>query len=135
MSLIQLSKDELLRYCKNSYLIIREWNETRSQRFEWQPTDAELKKLFFGGQRRHKINLCYQAINVQGGEVKYAELVLRAIRLMLRASERQRITNPFGWVWSCLHGNGDGTTPWVALLTRDEEGKSPLSSFEERGRG
>jgi hypothetical protein len=30
MALIQLSKDELLRYCKNSYLIIREWNETHA---------------------------------------------------------------------------------------------------------
>jgi hypothetical protein len=127
-ALIQLMEPEILEYCKSCYDIIREWNEIHERKFEWQPTEVELKKLFLGGERSHKINLCYQAINVQGGEVKYTELVLRAIRLMLDASTRQRITNPFGWVWSCLNGNGDGTTPWVALLTSAEESNNALPS-------
>lgn len=124
-ALIQLTKQEFERYSRSCHDAIRQWNEDHPARFDWQPTELELKKLFYGGQRRHKINLCYQAINVQGGEVRYADLILRAIRLMLKASERQRITNPFGWLWTCLHGNGDGTSPWVQLLTASEEAVGP----------
>ncbi len=65
--------------------------------------------------------LCYQAFNINNERINYPELVLRAIRLMLRSSEKKRIQNPGGWLWSCLHGNGDGTTPWVQLLSAEEE--------------
>ncbi len=80
-----------------------------------------MKKLFYSGNERHKLSLCYQAYNLNHETINYPELVLRAARLMLRSSEKKRIQNPTGWLWSCLHGNGDGTTPWVQLLTSDEE--------------
>jgi len=120
-AMIQLSASGLSRYMHSCREIIREWNDGHVQKFDWQPTEIELRKLFLGGERDHKIDLCYQAMNVQGGETRYAELILRAIRLMLTSSERHRITNPFGWVWSCLHGCGDGTAPWVGLMTAAEE--------------
>ena len=123
-SLIQLNPEDLARYSESCLDILRQWNATHRTHFQWIPAREELTKLLLGGQRDHKIRLCFQAINLQGGEVRYAELVLRAIRLMLRASLHHRIANPFGWLWSCLHGNGDGATPWVALLSADEESHS-----------
>jgi hypothetical protein len=67
--------------------------------------------------------MCYDAYKILHEKIHYPELVLRALQLMLKAREKTRITNPFGWLWTCLHGNGDGTTPWVQLLTADEESK------------
>jgi hypothetical protein len=100
---------------------LSDWNDGRSNKFDWNPTEPELRRLFLGGDPVHKQTLCYNAYNLLGEKTLYAELVLRAVRLMLNASEKTRITNPFGWMWTCLHGNGDGTHPWVQLLTADEE--------------
>jgi hypothetical protein len=58
---------------------------------------------------------------VQGERINYPGLVLRAVQLMLKASQKTRISNPYGWLWSCLHGNGDGKSPWVQLLSSEEE--------------
>ncbi|MBX2991490.1 MAG: DUF4373 domain-containing protein [Bacteroidetes bacterium] len=97
------------------------WNDGRRNKFIWHPTPEELRKIFFSGSEQHKLTLCYQAYNLNHETINYPELVLRAVRLMLRSSERKRIQNPIGWLWSCLHGTGDGTTPWVQLLSADEE--------------
>lgn len=130
--LIEPSPEEFKAYARKCLLILHRWNETRMNRFSWNPSESELKKLFCGGDREHKIRMCYQAFNLQGEKINYPELVLRAVKLMLKASQKHRIVNPFGWLWSCLHGNGDGTTPWVQLLTAEEE-KSGSSSRRSHG--
>ena len=119
--LIELSQEAFLEYGGKVRSELSSWNDGRSNKFDWNPTESELRKLFLGGDQVHKETLCYSAYNLLGEKTHYAELVLRAVRLMLRASEKTRITNPFGWMWTCLHGNGDGSHPWVQLLTADEE--------------
>jgi hypothetical protein len=119
--LINLTEAAFRKYCDRFRSELSDWNEARSNKFDWIPADLELRKLFFGGEQVHKEALCYSAYNLLGEKTHYAELVLRALRLMLKASEKTRITNPFAWMWTCLHGNGDGTLPWVQLLTADEE--------------
>ena len=119
--LIDLSEEAFLEYGGNVRTALSDWNDGRSNKFDWNPTEPELRKLFLGGDRVHKETLCYSAYNLLGEKTHYAELVIRAVRLMLKASDKTRITNPFGWMWTCLHGNGDGTHPWVQLLTADEE--------------
>jgi hypothetical protein len=119
--LIELSQEAFLEYGGKVRSELSSWNDGRSNKFDWNPTEPELRKLFLGGDQVHKETLCYSAYNLLGEKTHYAELVLRAVRLMLKASEKARITNPFGWMWTCLHGNGDGTHPWVQLLTADEE--------------
>jgi hypothetical protein len=125
--LIELSPEGFQAYCRQCRSIVRDWNDGRRNKFDWNPAEGELRKLFYGGNHSHKLSLCYQAFNLQGEKINYPELVLRAVKLMLKASQKHRIVNPFGWLWSCLHGNGDGTTPWVQLLTADEE-KSTAST-------
>jgi hypothetical protein len=119
--LIGLSEAGFLEYSRAVRLELSTWNDGRPNRFDWSPTEGELRKLFFGGSDDHKLTMCYHAYSILDEKVNYPELVLRALRLMLRSSEKTRITNPFGWMWTCLHGNGDGTHPWVQLLTADEE--------------
>lgn len=119
--LVELSEDAFLEYSGKIRSELSIWNDGRSNKFDWNPTEAELRKLFFGGEPEHKERSCYSAYNLLGEKIHYAELVLRALRLMLQASEKSRISNPFGWMWTCLHGNGDGTLPWVQLLTAEEE--------------
>ena len=119
--LIDLSEEAFLEYGGKVRTVLSDWNDGRSNKFDWNPTEPELRKLFLGGDRVHKETLCYSAYNLLGEKTHYAELVIRAVRLMLKASDKTRITNPFGWMWTCLNGNGDGTHPWVQLLTADEE--------------
>jgi hypothetical protein len=119
--LIELSEDGFLEYSRAVHSELSDWNDGRINRFEWNPTEGELRKLFFGGTDDHKLTMCYHAYSILDEKLNYPELVLRAVRLMLRSSEKTRITNPFGWMWTCLHGNGDGTLPWVQLLTANEE--------------
>jgi hypothetical protein len=119
--LIEMSEDEFLEYSLKVRSELSDWNDSHTNMFDWNPTESELRKLFFGGEPEHKEKSCYCAYNLLGENIHYADLVLRALRLMLNASEKARITNPFGWMWTCLHGNGDGTLPWVQLLTAYEE--------------
>lgn len=119
--LIELSEQGFQEYSKTFRSTLASWNDGRSNKFDWNPSDSELRKLFFGGEHEHKVTMCYHALKLLGEKVHYPELVLRALKLMLRSSEKSRIVNPFGWMWTCLHGNGDGTTPWVQLLTAEEE--------------
>lgn len=128
--LIELSQQGLIEYGSKVRSELSDWNDGRPNKFDWNPTEPELRKLFLGGDQVHKETLCYSAYNLLGEKTHYAELVLRAVRLMLKASEKARITNPFGWMWTCLHGNGDGTHPWVQLLTADEE--DSVASFLRR---
>ena len=85
------------------------------------PQTMNFEKYFLIDAKAPKCSLCYDAYKILHEKIHYPELVLRALQLMLKASEKTRIANPFGWLWTCLHGNGDGTTPWVQLLTADEE--------------
>jgi hypothetical protein len=119
--LIELSEDGFQEYSRSFRSTLASWNDGRPNKFDWAPADTELRKLFFGGEHEHKVTMCYHAFKLLGEKVHYPELVMRALKLMLKSSEKTRIVNPFGWLWSCLHGNGDGTTPWVQLLTAEEE--------------
>lgn len=119
--LIELSQEGFLEYSRTFRSTLASWNEGRPNKFDWSPTESELRKLFFGGEHEHKVTMCYHAFKLLGEKVHYSELVLRALKLMLKSSGKSRIVNPFGWMWTCLHGNGDGTTPWVQLLTAEEE--------------
>ncbi len=118
---IELSEGQFHEYSSLFRSELSSWNDGRTNKFDWNPTEPELRKLFFGGEPELKEKSCFSAYKLLGENVHYAELVLRAVRLMLRSSEKSRITNPFGWMWTCLHGNGDGTLPWVQLLTAEEE--------------
>lgn len=119
--LIELSEEGFQEYSRAFRLMLANWNDGRPNKFEWSPTESELRKLFFGGEQEHKVTMCYHAYKLLGEKVHYPELVLRAFKLMLKSSERTRIANPLGWLWTCLHGNGDGATPWVQLMTAEEE--------------
>lgn len=119
--LIELSEERFREYSTAFRKMLASWNDGRGNKFDWNPADTELRKLFFGGEHEHKVTMCYHAFKLFGEKVHYPELVLRALKLMLKSSEKSRIVNPFGWMWTCLHGNGDGTTPWVQLLTAEEE--------------
>ena len=120
--LLILTADTFREHCTRFRTDLSRWNEGNTNKFDWTPTDAELRKLFLGGSDDHKLRMCHLAYNILAERTTYPELVLRSLRLMLKASKTTRITNPFGWMWTCLHGNGDGTLPWVQLLTSDEEG-------------
>lgn len=98
--------------------ILSEWNAHRVNPFVWNPTDAELERLFLGGSERRRQALC----RAWGGSARYADVVLRALRLMLEASEQRRIANPAGWIWSCLHGSPEGGRPWIHRVR--ENGRS-----------
>jgi hypothetical protein len=125
--LVELSEEGFREYCQAFRSLLANWNDERPNKFEWVPTESELRKLFFGGEQEHKLTMCYHAYKLLGEKIHYPELVLRALKLMLRSSEKTRIINPLGWMWTCLHGNGDGTTPWVQLMTAKEE--ESLGSF------
>jgi hypothetical protein len=125
--LVELSEEGFREYCQAFRSLLANWNDERPNKFEWVPTESELRKLFFGGEQEHKLTMCYHAHKLLGEKIHYPELVLRALKLMLRSSQKTRIINPLGWMWTCLHGNGDGTTPWVQLMTAEEE--ESLGSF------
>ncbi len=120
-AILDPTESQYQKYAHTCRKLVVDWNASRKNKFTWSPDDSEIRKLFYGGSRDHKLMLCYQAFNINHERINYPALVLRAVRLMLRSSEKKRIQNPTGWLWSCLHGNGDGTTPWVQLLTADEE--------------
>jgi len=119
--LVELDENGFQEYCQTFRKKIVKWNEEHRNKFNWNPADDELHKIFLGGTHDRKVSMCYDAYKILHEKIHYPELVLRALQLMLKASEKTRIANPFGWLWTCLHGNGDGTTPWVQLLTADEE--------------
>ena len=119
--LVELDEAGFQEYCQTFRTKIVKWNEEHRNKFNWNPADDELNKIFLGGTHDRKVSMCYDAYKILHEKIHYPELVLRALQLMLKASEKTRIANPFGWLWTCLHGNGDGTTPWVQLLTADEE--------------
>jgi hypothetical protein len=119
--LIELSEEGFQEYSRTFRSTLASWNDGRPNKFDWNPSDSDLRKLFFGGEHEHKVTMCYHAFKLLGEKVHYPELVLRALKLMLKSSEKSRIVNPFGWMWTCLHGNGDGTAPWVQLLSAEEE--------------
>jgi len=121
--LVDLDDEGLQQYNRMFRSKIVQWNEEHRNKFNWNPSDDELHKVFLGGTHDRKVSMCYDAYKILHEKIHYPELVLRALQLMLKASEKTRIANPFGWLWTCLHGNGDGTTPWVQLLTADEESK------------
>jgi len=117
------SAEYFTEMCAEFREIIREWNEREKSSIHWTPTRDELKKLFYGGDAAHKLRVCREASNLTGGKPDFPGLVIRALNLMLEASKKQRIQNPFGWVWSCLHGTPEGKPPWVHLLTAPEEAR------------
>jgi hypothetical protein len=110
---LEPSDEVFADHCKSIRTMIASWNQTHTQRFEWAPSLPELKRLFYEGDTDERINLCCKAEMNRGEVVTYPSLVIHAVRLMLEASERSRITNPIGWLWTCLHGRGDGAEPWV----------------------
>ena len=117
------SAEYFTEMCAEFREIIREWNDQEKSSIDWTPTRDELKKLFYGGDAAHKLRVCREASNLTGGKPDFPGLVIRALNLMLEASKKQRIQNPFGWVWSCLHGSPEGMSPWVHLLTAPEEAR------------
>ena len=82
--------------------VLAEHNRCHVNAFSWHPTEAELERLFLGD-----------------GADGHAELVLQALKLMLETSERRRIANPAGWIWSCLHGSAEGSGPWIHATRRN----------------
>ncbi len=128
--LVELDENGFQEYSRTFHSNIVKWNDGHRQKFEWIPSESELRKLFLGGSYERKVSMCYDAYKILHEKVHYPELVLRALQLMLKASGKTRIVNPLGWMWSCLHGNGEATTPWVQLLTAEEE--SNISSLLQK---
>ena len=119
--LISLTEEGFQEYSRRFRAEIARSNDKNQEKLDWIPLDSQLRKLFFGGSEDHRLTICYHAYRVLDEKVNYPELVLRALRLMLKASETTNILNPYGWMLSCLQGNSDGTLPWVQLLTSEEE--------------
>jgi hypothetical protein len=107
--------------CSEFRATITKWNEQERSFVDWHPTDDELKKLFYGGDIARKLWLCRQAVNLTAGRPDFPALVIRGLRLMLEATTKQRIQNPFGWLWSCIHGTPEGMPPWVHQTSALEE--------------
>jgi len=108
-------------YCLKFHSSLQHWNRKHGEILYWNPSVSELKKLFYGGEYEHKLAMCFHAYKILGENINYPELVMRALNLLLKKSEKSKVNNPFGWLWACLHGNGNGKTAWVQLLTSDEE--------------
>ena len=120
--LIEPSDEVFDEYSLRFHSIIQTWNRENSTRaINWHPATAELKKLFYSGEYEYKLSMCFHAYKLLGEKINYPELVLRALRLLLATTTKGKIENPFGWMWTCLHGNGNGTKPWVQLLSTEEE--------------
>ena len=117
----QMTEGEVAVYIRRIRQLLEQHNEGRSNRFWWNPTHAELESLLTGGGSDQRARACLQAMNLLGGEASYGELVLRAVRLMLRASQKRRITNPTGWLMASLRGGGPAGIPWAAYATAEEE--------------
>ncbi|MCK5573823.1 MAG: hypothetical protein KAJ12_13725, partial [Bacteroidetes bacterium] len=73
--------------------------------------------------------VCYQAMNFTGGTPDYPRLLYRAVRMMLQASEKKRVSSQIRWLWTCLNGS-NGSPPWVHLSTAEDE-----STVSGRGQG
>ncbi len=119
--LLKPTPEQFEQYVMQVKTMISNWNQEHREKFDWVINEHEITKLFYGGQSQHKIQLCNAAFQVRRRPITYPDLVFRAISLMLEASTKIRIQNPFGWLWASLHGTGDGAAPWVQLLTAEEE--------------
>jgi hypothetical protein len=108
-------------YCIRFHSTLQHWNHKNSNKLDWNPNIRDLKKLFYGGEYERKLAMCFHAYKILGEKINYPELVMRALNLLLNKCEKSNVSNPFGWLWTCLHGNGNGKTAWVQLLTADEE--------------
>lgn len=131
--LIDLSNDLFDQYCLKFHSALQLWNRQHGSTIDWNPNMKELKKLFSGGEYQHKLDMCFHAYKILGNKINYPELVMRALKLLLKKSEKSKIDNPFGWLWTCLHGNGNSKTPWVQLMTAEEEQSLTISPLS-RGR-
>lgn len=120
-----MSQEEAACYARKIRQLVEQYNQGRGNRFCWNPTYAELESLLTGGGRDQRARACLQAMNLLGGDASYGELVLRAVRLMLRASQKRRITNPTGWLMASLRGGGPAGIPWAAYATAEEECQVP----------
>jgi len=120
--LIEPSEDIFDEYSLRFHSILQQWNkENSAHSIDWHPSTLELKKLFYSGEYPHKLSMCFHAYKLLGEKINYPELILRALSLLLSTNAKGKIDNPFGWMWTCLHGNGNGTKPWVQLITASEE--------------
>ena len=119
--LIEPTEDLFDDYCLKFISLLQRWNRQHGDKLNWNPSVKELKKLFYSGEYERKLAMCFHAYKILGEKINYPELVMRALNLLLKKCEKSKVNNPFGWLWTCLHGNGNGKTPWVQLLTSDEE--------------
>lgn len=112
--------ERIAEYGANCRIIVQSWNSSRGESFQWEISDLDLKRLILDGDIHLKQQICYQSLHITGGRPDYPLLLYRAVRLMLAASEKSRITNQFGWLWACLNGT-DGSPPWVQQITPQEK--------------
>jgi hypothetical protein len=113
---VVMDEPEFLSWSAEIKSTIARWNEKHRRSCGWEPNEKQLRKLAYGGKWRNRQRLCYESINVLGEDVTYAQVVLLAVKQMLAVSVRKRLANPFGWIWSALHGR-EGKAPWVHLPT------------------
>ena len=124
-----IDPDRIPEYTANCKIIVNEWNRTHSNHFKWEISDSEMKTLILGGEQSLKRWVCYQAMNFTGGTPDYPRLLYRAVRMMLQASEKKRVSSQIRWLWTCLNGS-NGSPPWVHLSTAEDE-----STVSGRGQG
>jgi hypothetical protein len=104
--------------------MITTYNQTAKKPLGWMPDERELDKLFLGGDPRHRRTLCLEASQRSGKETHYNDLVLRALRELLRSHQTVTVNNPAGWLWSCLNGTEEGSSAWIGGV-RERPGRPP----------
>ena len=115
---LKLTQEEFQKLILGCRRMVALWNSQHPPGFTWDFSESELTKLIHGGNADQKLALCTYACELQGEGITYPDLVLRAVQLMLDSSTKTRITNPFGWLWACLHGSGrNGSSSWAQALT------------------
>jgi hypothetical protein len=125
--LIEPDEEQFDAYCLLFHSTIQKWNKQNQNKLDWHPSISELKQFFYHGDYEFKVSMCYASYNILRDKISYPEIVIRALSLMLKTLENKKIANPFGWIWTCLHGNGNGVKPWVQLLTAEEENNVELN--------
>ena len=108
-----LAKSVIAPYREQIASILKDWNEHSGHRFDWTPSETDLKRIFYEGNGVARAALCEQASALAGYKVTFPLLVIHAFGLMLRASETGRITNPEGWLRASLFGKRNGNLPWI----------------------
>ena len=72
--LVDLDEKGFHDYCEKFRSIIVKWNDENRNKFNWNPSDDELNKIFRAGTYDHKVSICYDAYKILHEKIHYPEL-------------------------------------------------------------